>query len=59
MRHQMPPLTDWQVAQIDAAKAYPFEAGHIQADLLAHAADLAFFNGEDSEKLAAMEASAF
>ncbi len=43
MRRQVAPLADRQVAEVDTADAHPLEPGHKQADLLAHAADLALF----------------
>jgi hypothetical protein len=43
MRYQIAPLPDGQVPQIDPANPHPLQACHVQADLLAHAPDLAFF----------------
>ena len=43
MRHQIPPLPHWQVPQIHFTNPHPLQARHVQADLLAHPANLAFF----------------
>ena len=40
-RAQVAPLAERQVAEHDAADAHPLQAEHLQADRLAHAADLA------------------
>ena len=43
MRRQIPPLPDRQVPQVHAANAHALKARHKQANLLAHAANLALF----------------